>query len=155
MNIKQIKALAQILAQNDLSALEINEGETRIRLERTVAQPAAQAGAVLVAPPMPAAAAQPAQEAPASAPVEDPGVDFNDVFEAKSPLVGVFYAAPSPGAEPFVRVGSRVKKGDVLCIVEAMKLMNEITAELDGEIVEVCAASGDVVEYGQTLFRIQ
>ncbi len=154
MNIKQIKALAQILAQNDLSALEINEGETRIRLERTVAQPAAQAGAVLVAPPMPAAAAQPAQEAPASAPVEDPGVDFNDVFEAKSPLVGVFYAAPSPGAEPFVRVGSRVKKGDVLCIVEAMKLMNEIQAERDGEIVDICAHDGDVVEFGQTLFKL-
>ena len=154
MNIKQIKALAQILAQNDLSALEINEGETHIRLERTVAQPAAQAGAVLVAPPMPAAAAQPAQEAPASAPVEDPGVDFNDVFEAKSPLVGVFYAAPSPGAEPFVRVGSRVKKGDVLCIVEAMKLMNEIQAERDGEIVDICAHAGDVVEFGQTLFKL-
>lgn len=154
MNIKQIKALAQILAQNDLSALEINEGETRIRLERTAAQPAAQAGAVLVAPPMPAAAAQPAQEAPASAPVEDPGVDFNDVFEAKSPLVGVFYAAPSPGAEPFVRVGSRVKKGDVLCIVEAMKLMNEIQAERDGEIVDICAHDGDVVEFGQTLFKL-
>ncbi|HIS91797.1 MAG TPA: acetyl-CoA carboxylase biotin carboxyl carrier protein [Candidatus Alectryocaccomicrobium excrementavium] len=154
MNIKQIKALAQILAQNDLSALEINEGETHIRLERTVAQPAAQAGAVLVAPPMPAAAAQPAQEAPASAPVEDPGVDFNDVFEAKSPLVGVFYAAPSPGAEPFVRVGSRVKKGDVLCIVEAMKLMNEIQAERDGEIVDICAHDGDVVEFGQTLFKL-
>ena len=154
MNIKQIKALAQILAQNDLSALEINEGETHIRLERTVAQPAAQAGAVLVAPPMPAAAAQPAQEAPASAPVEDPGVDFNNVFEAKSPLVGVFYAAPSPGAEPFVRVGSRVKKGDVLCIVEAMKLMNEIQAERDGEIVDICAHDGDVVEFGQTLFKL-
>ena len=154
MNIKQIKALAQILAQNDLSALEINEGETHIRLERTVAQPAAQAGAVLVAPPMPAAAAQPMQEAPASAPVDDPGVDFNDVFEAKSPLVGVFYAAPSPGAEPFVRVGSRVKKGDVLCIVEAMKLMNEIQAERDGEIVDICAHDGDVVEFGQTLFKL-
>ncbi len=154
MNIKQIKALAQILAQNDLSALEINEGETHIRLERTVAQPVAQAGAVLVAPPMPAAAAQSAQEAPASAPVEDPGVDFNDVFEAKSPLVGVFYAAPSPGAEPFVRVGSRVKKGDVLCIVEAMKLMNEIQAERDGEIVDICAHDGDVVEFGQTLFKL-
>ena len=154
MNIKQIKALAPILAQNDLSALEINEGETRIRLERTVAQSAAQAGAVLVAPPMPAAAAQSAQEAPASAPVEDPGVDFNDVFEAKSPLVGVFYAAPSPGAEPFVRVGSRVKKGDVLCIVEAMKLMNEIQAERDGEIVDICAHDGDVVEFGQTLFKL-
>ena len=154
MNIKQIKALAQILAQNDLSALEINEGETHIRLERTVAQSAAQAGAVLVAPPMPAAAAQSAQEAPASAPVEDPGVDFNDVFEAKSPLVGVFYAAPSPGAEPFVRVGSRVKKGDVLCIVKAMKLMNEIQAERDGEIVDICAHDGDVVEFGQTLFKL-
>ena len=154
MNIKQIKALAQILAQNDLSALEINEGETHIRLERTVAQPVAQSGTVLVAPPMPAASAQPAQEAPASAPVEDPGVDFNDVFEAKSPLVGVFYAAPSPGAEPFVRVGSRVKKGDVLCIVEAMKLMNEIQAERDGEIVDICAHDGDVVEFGQTLFKL-
>ena len=103
---------------------------------------------------MPAAAAQSAQEAPASAPVEDPGVDFNDVFEAKSPLVGVFYAAPSPGAEPFVRVGSRVKKGDVLCIVEAMKLMNEIQAERDGEIVDICAHDGDVVEFGQTLFKL-
>ncbi|CDA61659.1 acetyl-CoA carboxylase biotin carboxyl carrier protein subunit [Clostridium sp. CAG:169] len=72
-----------------------------------------------------------------------------------SPMVGVFYSAPSPQSKPFVEVGSRVKKGDVLCIVEAMKLMNEITAELDGEIVEVGAASGDVVEYGQTLFRIQ
>ena len=154
MNIKQIKALAQILAQNDLSALEINEGETRIRLERTAAQPVAQPGTVLVAPPMPAAAAQPMQEAPASAPVDDPGVDFNDVFEAKSPLVGVFYAAPSPGAEPFVRVGSRVKKGDVLCIVEAMKLMNEIQAERDGEIVDICAHDGDVVEFGQTLFKL-
>ena len=154
MNIKQIKALAQILAQNDLSALEINEGETRIRLERTAAQPVAQPGTVLVAPPMPAAAAQPMQEAPASAPVEDPGVDFNDVFEAKSPLVGVFYAAPSPGAEPFVRVGSRVKKGDVLCIVEAMKLMNEIQAERDGEIVDICVHDGDVVEFGQTLFKL-
>lgn len=154
MNIKQIKALAQILAQNDLSALEINEGETRIRLERTATQPVAQPGTVLVAPPMPAAAAQPMQEAPASAPVDDPGVDFNDVFEAKSPLVGVFYAAPSPGAEPFVRVGSRVKKGDVLCIVEAMKLMNEIQAERDGEIVDICAHDGDVVEFGQTLFKL-
>ena len=154
MNIKQIKALAQILAQNDLSALEINEGETRIRLERTAAQPVAQPGTVLVAPPMPATAAQPMQEAPASAPVDDPGVDFNDVFEAKSPLVGVFYAAPSPGAEPFVRVGSRVKKGDVLCIVEAMKLMNEIQAERDGEIVDICAHDGDVVEFGQTLFKL-
>ncbi len=81
-------------------------------------------------------------------------VDFNHVTEVKSPMVGVFYAAPSPDAEPFVQVGSKVKKGDVLCIIEAMKLMNEITAEQDGEIVDICVQNGDVVEYGQTLFKI-
>ena len=72
-----------------------------------------------------------------------------------APLVGTFYAAPAEDEEPFVKVGERVEKGQIVAIIEAMKLMNEITAELDGEIVEVCAASGDVVEYGQTLFRIQ
>ena len=69
-------------------------------------------------------------------------------------MVGVFYEAPSPEAQPYVQVGSQVKKGDVLCIIEAMKLMNEITAEQDGQIAEVCVQSGSVVEYGQPLFRI-
>ena len=82
------------------------------------------------------------------------GVDFNDIIEVKSPLVGVFYASPAPDAEPFVKVGDKVKKGDVLCIVEAMKLMNEITASHDGEIVDVCIQNGSVVEFGQTLFKL-
>ncbi|NLG93138.1 MAG: acetyl-CoA carboxylase, biotin carboxyl carrier protein, partial [Clostridiales bacterium] len=73
----------------------------------------------------------------------------------KSPMVGVFYSAPSPDSEPYVQVGSKVKKGDTLCIIEAMKLLNEITADRDGEITEICAAAGQVVEYGQTLFRIK
>lgn len=69
-------------------------------------------------------------------------------------MVGVFYVAPSPGAEPFVHVGSKVKKGETLCILEAMKLMNEVVAEGDGEIAEICANDGDLVEYGRVLFRI-
>lgn len=148
MNIKQIRELAQILSQNDLSALEINEGETRIRMERSAVQS--------IHP-----AAQPVYQA-ASAPVADAvqteergaGVDFNNITEVKSPLVGVFYAAPSPDAEPFVKLGSAVKKGDVMCIVEAMKLMNEIVAEQDGTVVDICAHNGDVVEFGQTLFKL-
>ena len=71
-----------------------------------------------------------------------------------SPMVGVFYASPSPSDPPFVTVGSKVKKGDVLCIIEAMKLMNEITAEEDGEIIDICTANGSVVEYGQILFKL-
>ena len=153
MNIKQIKALAQILAQNDLSALEINEGKRASAWSGRPRSPWRNLARVGRATHAGGGRATHA-EAPASAPMDDPGVDFNDVFEAKSPLVGVFYAAPSPGAEPFVRVGSHVKKGDVLCIVEAMKLMNEIQAERDGEIVDICVHDGDVVEFGQTLFKL-
>ena len=87
-------------------------------------------------------------------PAETAPVDFNRAREIKSPIVGVFYAAASPDAKPFVEIGSRVKKGDVVCIVEAMKLMNEITAEFDGEVVDVCVHNGDVVEYGQPLFKL-
>ena len=144
MNIKQIRELAQILSQNDLSSLEITEGEMSIRMERsrTAASPV-----------------QPAQETRAVLPsdeedAKDAGVDFNHLTQVKSPLVGVFYAAPAPDAAPFVKVGDTVKKGDVLCIVEAMKLMNEIVAETDGVVVDICAGNGDVVEFGQTLFKL-
>ena len=102
----------------------------------------------------PAAAVQQAVEAPQAEDERGAGVDFNNLAEVTSPLVGVFYASPSPDAEPFVKVGSMVKKGDVLCIVEAMKLMNEIVAEQDGTVVDICAHNGDVVEFGQTLFKL-
>lgn len=149
MNIKQIRELAQILSRNDLSALEITEGETRIRMERSAAavpvQTAQRVSEPVQSTPVPA---------PAQADERDAGVDFNRLTEVTSPLVGVFYAAPTPDAEPFVKVGSSVKKGDVMCIVEAMKLMNEIVAEQDGTVVDVCAYNGDVVEFGQTLFKL-
>ena len=147
MNIKQIRELAQIAAENGLSAIEIAEGENRVRIERAVSAPAAIP--TVVSMPM----AAPAAPAPAPA-AEETNVDYNRTREIKSPMVGVFYAAPSPDAKPFVEVGSKVKKGDVVCIVEAMKLMNEITAEFDGEVVDVCVHNGDVVEYGQTLFKL-
>ena len=149
MNIKQIRELAQIAAENGLSAIEIAEGENRVRIERAVAAPAAVPAVVS----MPAPAAAPTAPAPAPA-AEETNVDFNRTREIKSPMVGVFYAAPSPDARPFVEVGSKVKKGDIVCIVEAMKLMNEISAEFDGEVVDICVHNGDVVEYGQTLFKL-
>ena len=149
MNIKQIRELAQIAAENGLSAIEIAEGENRVRIERAVSAPAAIP--TVVSMPM----AAPAAPAPApAAEAEETNVDFNRTREIKSPMVGVFYAAPSPDAKPFVEVGSKVKKGDVVCIVEAMKLMNEITAEFDGEVLDICVHNGDVVEYGQTLFKL-
>ncbi len=146
MNIRQIRELAQILRQHGLSSIDVTEGENHVRLECAVT--AAQA--VQFAP-TPVIAAQPMQ---AEEKKPDVGVDFNDIVEVKSPLVGVFYSSPAPDAEPFVKVGDRVKKGDVLCIVEAMKLMNEITATHDGEIVDVCIQNGAVVEFGQTLFKL-
>ncbi|MEE0682504.1 MAG: acetyl-CoA carboxylase biotin carboxyl carrier protein [Candidatus Gastranaerophilaceae bacterium] len=151
MNIKTIRELAKILKDTNLTALELVEGETRIRLERSPnTQPPMQTDTAING------SIQAGRQEPYTIPGGDgdPGMDFNDVYAVASPMVGVFYAAPAPGKEPYVRTGSRVKKGDILCIIEAMKLMNEITAERDGEIVDICANDGDVVEFGQTLFKI-
>ena len=146
MNVKQIRELALSARENGLSAIEITEGESHVRIERATAPAPAAA---------PAPVAAPVEAAPAAAPAhEETNVDFNRAREIKSPMVGVFYAAPSPDAKPCVEVGSRVKKGDVVCIVEAMKLMNEIAAEFDGEVVDICVRNGEVVEFGQTLFKL-
>lgn len=152
MNLRQIRELVRLLESSSLSVLEIEEADLRVRLEK--GQTAGLAQPVPAALPQAAPSALPAQAAPAPAPVADGTVDFNRLKEVKSPLVGIFYAAPSPGAEPFAGVGSRVKKGDVLCVVEAMKLMNEITADADGEVIDVCVQNGQVVEFGQILFKL-
>ena len=127
MNDAEIRRYAGLMAELGLTGLEVTEKDQVIRLERS---------------PAPAAAA-PQGAAPA------------DTVEVASPMVGVFYAAPAEDAEPFVKVGDKVKRGQTLCIVEAMKLMNEIMAEVDGEIVEICVANGQVVDYGSPLFRIR
>lgn len=138
-----IRKYATIMRELDLSALEINDGGVSVRLERSTS-------------------AAPAQSASSSAHVEVVSVQQQNcaqpaekLVEVTSPMVGTFYAAPAEDAEPFVRPGSVVKRGDVLCIIEAMKLMNEITAEHDGIITEVCVENAQPVDYGRVLFRIK
>ena len=152
MNLRQIRELVRLLESSGLSVLEIEENDLRVRLEK--GQTTGLAQPVPAALPQAVPVALPVETATAPAPVPDGTVDFNRLKEVKSPLVGIFYAAPSPGAEPFAGVGSRVKKGDVLCVVEAMKLMNEITADTDGEVIDVCVQNGQVVEFGQILFKL-
>lgn len=150
MKIEEIRELAQIMKENGLGVLELQEDGTSLRLETACATaPVVQAVVPAAAPAAPA----PAPTAPTTAQDGTP-VDFNNLKEVKSPMVGMFYQAPSPEADPYVRVGSKVKKGDVLCVIEAMKLLNEITADTDGEIVDVCVENGQLVEYGQVLFKI-
>lgn len=146
MDIKKIKALVSILENSELSLLEISEGDVKILLKKP------ESAAVTVVESVKPASQK--KEKKAEPELVEDTVDFNHITEVKSPLVGVYYSAPSPDSDAFVSVGSRVKKGDVLCIVEAMKLMNEITAEQDGEIVDILAKNGDIVEFGQTLFKI-
>jgi acetyl-CoA carboxylase biotin carboxyl carrier protein len=147
MDIKTIKVLAEILAKENLTVLEVCEEGKKIRLEKNNAP----------APPFAAAvnqSAPPSQEPALINPGDQQAVDFNKLIEVKSPLVGIFYAAASPDVAPFVSIGAKVKKGDILCIIEAMKLMNEIIADVDGEIIDICLKNGDIAEYGQVLFRI-
>lgn len=147
MDIKTIRQLTQLFEQSTLSALEVCEGDTKIRMER---------GGLLQSAPQPASA-QPPIPVQALAPLvesRETAVDFNRLTEVKAPMVGVFYAAPSPDAAPYVRRGDRVKKGDVLCLIEAMKLLNEIVAEVDGEIADICVQNGELVEFSQTLFKL-
>ncbi len=138
MNEEDIRKYAVLMQELGLTGLEVTENDRVVRLERTPAAAAAPQPPEVVQ--VPAAPAAPAAE---------PGVDVC------SPMVGVFYAAPAENAEPFVKVGNRVKKGQTLCIVEAMKLMNEIMAEQDGEILEICVENGQVVDYGCRLFRMK
>lgn len=140
MNDAEIRRYAGLMEELGLTGLEVTEKDQVIRLERT---PAPQAPARETVP-LPAAPAAEAQPAPAGAGTP-----------VCSPMVGVFYAAPAEDAEPFVQVGDKVKRGQTLCIVEAMKLMNEIMAEVEGEIVEICVANGQVVDYGTPLFYIR
>ena len=138
MKESDIRKYAQLMKELELTGLEITEDNQVVRLERS-------------APPAAAAAEPAACPAPPA-----PGAPETDVCHSvTSPIVGLFYAAPAENAEPYVSLGDRVKKGQTLCIVEAMKLMNEITADDDGVIDKICAANGQMVEYGTELFRIR
>ena len=148
MDVKKIESLAKLMKETGLTGLELVEDGQQLRLERQVEVVAAPVAAAVPAAPVPATGAEAlgvTHEEPA--PVKEGTLVL-------SPTVGVFYSAPNPDSKPFVEVGDQVKKGDTLCIIEAMKLMNEIPAEVDGTIAEVCVGNGQVVEYNQPLFRI-
>ncbi len=156
MDIKNIKTLVDLMNQGGLTSLEVCEGETKIRLEKAASrQEAPPPPAAPVSDAKRASEGEPASDAETAASVPDGrALDFNNLIEVRSPIVGVYYSAPSPDADPFVSIGSKVKKGDVLCIIETMKLMNEITSEHDGEIADICIKNGDIAEFGQVLFKI-
>ena len=156
MDSKRLAEIADVMEDRGLTRVRVEEPDgTAVELERaSAAQPVAvplpmpSAMADPVAAPATAPAApEPAAQAPAAAPK-------SQGTEVTAPMVGVFYAAPAPGDEPFVRVGSKVKAGETLCIIEGMKVLNEVTAEADGEVLEICVVDGDLVEFGSCLMRI-
>lgn len=148
METKKIAELAKILRQNQLTKLDLTEGDNRLVLE------AANGRAVPAETPSPVFVAAAEEKLEAAETPEALEMPFSGV-EQKSPLVGTVYLAPQSGAEPFVKAGSRIKAGDVLCIVESMKMFNNIEAETDGTIEAVLVDNGQIVEFGQPLFRIQ
>lgn len=151
METTKIAELAKILKDNGLTKLDLTEGDNRLVLE-AVSAPVAPAVVVPAAVPVEAVPVA-AAEAPA-APVA-PAAPEEDLYEQKTPLVGTVYMAPQAGAAPYVSVGDHVAAGDTVCIVESMKMFNEIAAECSGTIEEICVNNGQIVEYGQVLFRIR
>ncbi len=152
MDIRKVKKLIELLEESGISEIEIHEGEESVRISR-YAQPAPYAAAPPVMAAMPAAA----QGSPAAPTTPEPAAaaKSSSGHEVTSPMVGTFYSSPSPGAKPFVEIGSQVKAGDVLCIIEAMKMMNQIEADVAGRVVSILAENGSPVEFGQTLFVIE
>jgi acetyl-CoA carboxylase biotin carboxyl carrier protein len=157
MDIRKIKKLIELLEESGLAEIEITEGEESVRIARFGHGPAVVASTA----PLPAHAHAPATAPAAPAPSSGPGPAaaaspaLRDENLVTAPMVGTFYASPSPGAKAFVEVGQEVRVGDVLCIIEAMKMMNQIESERAGRVVAVLAKNGEPVEFGQPLFVIE
>lgn len=151
MDLRKLKKLIDLVQESGISELEVTEGEEKVRIAKHFAGGAAPVQHYAVAAPAPAAA--PAAPAVSSVNLDDED-DLPEGHVMKSPMVGTFYRSPSPGADAFVQVGSVVKKGDTLCIIEAMKLLNEIEAEVDGTVKAILLDNGEPVEFGEPLFVI-
>jgi acetyl-CoA carboxylase biotin carboxyl carrier protein len=168
MNQKEIKELIELLVEKDITEFELERGDMKVHVKRGgSAAPVVQVAPIAAVQPLVAASAAPvissaaSSSAPAveasssaAAPSQEAASEA-DLFIVKSPIVGTYYEAPSPGTPPFVKVGDAVKEGQVLCIIEAMKLMNEIEAEVSGTIAKMFVANGSPVEYGMPLFGIR
>jgi acetyl-CoA carboxylase biotin carboxyl carrier protein len=152
MDLRKLKTLIDLVAESDIAELEVTEGESKVRILKSSAAPQNQV--VMMQP-----QAMHAQPAPAAAPVAAAAAVAAPAAEpqghvVKSPMVGTFYRCSAPGAAPYVEIGSSVKEGDTLCLIEAMKLMNEIDADISGVIKQILVENGQPVEFGQPLFVI-
>lgn len=148
MDLRKLKKLIELVEESGISELEITEGEEKVRINRGVPTNQPQINQITTHRQI---------HQSSSGLVDTPSTDNNPKIEGKlinSPMVGTFYTSSKPGADPFVKVGSKVKTGDILCIIEAMKLLNEIQSDYDGEIIEVLVENAEPVEFGQPLFRI-
>lgn len=165
MDLRKLKTLIDLVSDSDIAELEITEGEGKVKIVKFSQPPEAQPQVQTIYAPVPSSApaaqgaAAPAAQAPAPAPAPEaaatPAPAASSGFTVKSPMVGTFYRASSPTSPPYVEVGSTVKQGDVLCIIEAMKLLNEIEAEKSGVIKEIHVSNAEPVEFGQPLFVIE
>ncbi len=159
MNLKELKELIEFLEEKNIAEFEMERGDVKVRIKRAGEQTIVHTGGeprfyAVPAAPGPAPELGSVPVAPAAAPPAAPGPE-EGLHMVKSPIVGTFYEAPSPGAPPFVKPGDSVEVGQVLCIVEAMKLLNEIESDVAGEIVKNLAVNGQPIEYGQDLFVIR
>jgi acetyl-CoA carboxylase biotin carboxyl carrier protein len=150
-DLKKIEQLLDIMKKNDLVEIELKSGDDKIVLKRAGSQQPQVTAVPVIAPVVPTPAGTAAPSAAAIPEAAKP----SDLVEIKAPMVGTFYATPNPDAEPYVEVGSKVTGSTVVCIIEAMKVMNEIKAEVEGTIAEVCVQSGQAVEYGTVLFKVK
>jgi acetyl-CoA carboxylase biotin carboxyl carrier protein len=158
MNLKEIKELVQFLKEEDITEFELERGEVKIRIRRGASDSVQPSDRIIAVHPAPVPAIHvPTVAAPpvAAQPPSEPARAEEGLHIVRSPIVGTYYESPSPGAPPFVKPGDSVEAGQVLCIVEAMKLMNEIEADVAGEIVKCMVKNGQPIEYGQELFAIR
>ena len=153
MDLRKLKTLIDLVAESDIAELEVTEGESKVRIVKSSAIPQNQM--VMVPQHGVQKFSAPAMHAPAAAPVTAPAAPAEPTGHVvKSPMVGTFYRSSAPGAPAFVEVGATVKEGDTLCIIEAMKLLNEIDADLSGTVTKILVENGQPVEFGQPLFVI-
>jgi acetyl-CoA carboxylase biotin carboxyl carrier protein len=152
-DLKKIKELVALMVENDLVEVEIIDGDNKIALKRPQSSAPVITTVPIVAPHYPATVPTPAA-VPQAAATAQPAPDDN-LIDIKSPIVGTFYSAPSPDSDPYVKVGVDVNPETVVCIIEAMKVMNEIKAEISGTVARIMVANGQAVEYGQVLFKVR
>ena len=152
MDLRKLKTLIDLVAESGIAELEVTEGEDRVRIAKFSPAPIPAPAPTVIAAPV---AAAPSANGAAPIPASSTGAPGTEGHVVKSPMVGTFYRSPSPGAEPFIELGQVVKPGDTLCIIEAMKLLNEVEAEVGGTVKQILVENGQPVEYGQPLFIIE